>query len=116
MKYKYISTQSMNIRPAANVNNSAIGSLPANTAGLGDEVVILANGDKWLKILTGGNAVGWVAAVHLGKVYGTITEIVTDPNPQPVASFPDSFILTNNDPTHPDFGKRAEFGFVKVLK
>lgn len=110
MKYKYLSNQSMNIRPAANVNNSPIGSLPANTVGQGDELVVLTNGDKWLKILTGGNAVGWVAAIHNGKVYGTITENdVTQPT-DPVTTFPESFILTD-----PATGKRAEFAFVREL-
>ncbi len=118
MKYTYVSTlYNMSIRPSPNANNSAIGSLPKNTEGRGDELYLYPNGDKWLKILEGGTAVGWVAVVHLGKTYGELTETTTDPDPdpQPVAGFPDSFLLTNTDPKHPDFGKQAEFAFVKVL-
>lgn len=119
MKYEYVSTlYNMSIRKEPNVNNSAIGSLPKNVIGRGDEIYTTPTGDKWIKILEGGNAVGWVAVIHLGKVYGTITEVdnTPDPDPVPAAGFPDSFVLTNNDPNHPDYGKRAEFGFVKVLE
>ena len=118
MKYTYISNSyNMSIRPNPNANNSSIGALPKGTEGRGDEVYTYSNGDKWLKILEGGNAVGWVAVVHLGKVYGTLTEIAIDPDPDPtpVAGFPDSFIQINNDPKHPDYGKRAEYVFVRVL-
>lgn len=79
-------------------------------------------GDKWVKVVSvdGVNVTerGWMAYIHKGvAVCNNFVEIATNPNPdlQPVAGFPESFIQTNNDPTHPDFGKQAEYVFVRVL-
>lgn len=96
-KYKYVSTQNMNLRPAPNVNNSPIGSIPANTVGYGDELQTLTNGDKWLKVLQGGTVQGWVAVIHLGKVYGQLTEQLPDPDPNPTPTAPNSFTLINDE-------------------
>ena len=104
----------MSIRPAPNVNNSAIGTLPKSVKGLGNELYLYPNGDKWVKIEQGGSAIGWVAVIHAGKPYGTLTEIVTDPDPEPTPTaqiFPDTFILTD-----PATGKKAEFAFVRIVE
>jgi hypothetical protein len=90
-KYEYINTVGgMSIRPAPNTNNTAIGSLPVNTKGYGNELYLYSNGDKWVKIEQGGNAVGWVAVIHAGKPYGKLTELAPTeppPPPEPVQDF-----------------------------
>jgi hypothetical protein len=111
-KYEYVNVVgSMSIRPAPNTSNSAIGSLPINVKGFGNELYLYPNGDKWVKIEQGGSAVGWVAVIHAGKPYGTLTEIVTEPEPPipPSVQFPQSFTLT--DPS----GAKAEYVFVREL-
>ncbi len=111
MKYEYINTVgNMSIRPAPNTNNTPVGNLSVNVKAYGNELQVLSNGDKWLKIEQGGSAVGWVAVIHNGKPYGKLTEVVTNPEPtQPVQMFPNSFVLT--DPS----GAKAEYVFVRVL-
>ncbi len=112
MKYKYISNDyNMSIRPNPTTSNGAIGTLSRGTEGRGDDLTLYPNGDKWIKILEGGSAVGWVAVVHLGKVYGVLTEIgVEPPPPAPVEEFPQSFTLTNDST-----GNKAQYVFVKVI-
>lgn len=114
-KYEYINTiGNMSIRPAPNTNNTPVGSLPKNVTGYGNEVYLYPNGDKWVKIEQGGSAVGWVAVIHNGKPYGTLTEAVANPDPTPnppETVFPQSFILTD-----PATGKKAEFEFVRVVE
>lgn len=103
MKYSYKSAQSMNLRPNHGVDNSSIGTLGANVIGSGDELFIATVdsaiqkiGDKWLKVETGGSIVGWVAVIHLGKVYGTLTENVVVPPPADV-TYPAAISLTPLD-------------------
>lgn len=80
-------------------------------------------GDKWIRVVSVDGVElqerGWMAYIHKGvPVCNNFVKIETptdpDPDPQP-AGFPDSFIQTNNDPKHPDYGKRAEYVFVRVL-
>jgi hypothetical protein len=110
-KFKYRSTQyKMSIRSEPTTAANKIGQLNINVEGFGDEVKNLPNGDSWIKILSGGNAVGWVAVIHNGTIYGTIETIgVVTPPPVVTPTFPESFTLT--DPQ----GNRAEYIFVKVL-
>lgn len=119
--YKTTYAKGMNTRPTPSVNNA-----PNGTVAYGQEVVILETfsfvsdglnfkkNDLWARLE--GTPEKWVAVVHLGKVYGELfNEEAPPPDPQPVASFPQSFIQTNNDPKHPDYGKQAEYVFVRVL-
>ena len=114
MKYKYISNDyNMSIRPNPTTSNGAIGTLSRGTEGRGDDLTLYPNGDKWIKILEGGSAVGWVAVVHLGKVYGVLTEIGVEPpppDPEPKPIFPEWFTLT--DPS----GVKAEYQFVRIIE
>jgi hypothetical protein len=109
-KYKYLSTKyNMSIRSEPTTSAPKIGQLNLGVYGYGDEVKDLPGGDKWIKILTGGSAVGWVAVVHLGKVYGQIAVIGEEPPPPPVPTFPESFTLTDKN------GNKAEYQFVRLL-
>lgn len=112
-KYGYINTVgSMSVRPTPNTNNTPIGSLPVNTKAFGDEVTVLSNGDKWLKILetqTGQALVGYVAVIHQSKNYGVLTEIKPTPVPPTTPNFPEWFILT--DPQ----GNKARYEFVRII-
>lgn len=108
MNYTYKSTQSMNLRPTPSVENSSIGTLPANTMGSGNElffapsdvikngITLQKAGDGWLKVETGGSVIGWVAVIHLGKVYGALTDLVTTPPPVATA-YPVAISLTPLD-------------------
>jgi hypothetical protein len=81
MNYKYISTfYTMILRLDHNMNNDGIGFLPMNQPAYGDVVWVsgtggtnYAVGDKWLHILDPMDA--WVAVIHNGRVYGTLTDI-----------------------------------------
>lgn len=110
MRYEYMNTVgNMSIRPAPNTSNSPLGFLMRGVTGYGDEISELPNGDKWVKISAGGDAVGWVAVIHLGKPYGILIDTGgATPTPVPSA-VPDSFILTTPD------GARAEYNFVRML-
>jgi len=93
--YSYTSTQDMRIRPNHSVDNSPIGELSAYTKGYGNEVfiatqeiikngvVIQSVGDKWFYVTSGASAMGWVAVVHLGRVYGILIEEGNEPPPEP---------------------------------
>jgi hypothetical protein len=106
-KYKYISTQyNMSIRSDATTSADKIGQLDKGVYGYGDEVKDLPNGDKWIKVLTGGTAVGWVAVIHLGVVYGKI-ELIGDVTPPPVDPQP-SQVPAYFDLTTPD-GKTTRY-------
>lgn len=96
MKYKYVSTQyNMSILNDATTSAAKIGQLDKGVTGYGDEIITLANGDKWIKILTGGTAVGWVAVIHLGVVYGVVESVsVVVP---PASEIPAYFDLTTPD-------------------
>ena len=79
-------------------------------------------GDKWLHVTKrNGNsipAMGWTAITHKGvAVCKNLVEVGAPPvEPPVIVGFPQSFIQTNNDPNHPDYGKRAEYVFVRVLE
>jgi len=77
--------------------------------------------DKWVHV-THRNGVrlpesGWTALVHKGvPVCNNFKVVETTPPPiDPVVQFPQSYILTDNDPKSPKYGKRAEYIFVKEL-
>jgi hypothetical protein len=110
-KYEYVNVVgSMSIRPAPNTSNDPLGSLPVNVKGYGNELYLYPSGDKWVRIEQGGTAAGWVAVVHAGKPYGTLTEITVVPPVEPPASvFPQTFTLTD------EAGKSAEYAFVREL-
>ena len=98
------------------VTGSELFTAPAQLVNA-DGVVYQYVGDKWLKITYNG-VTGWMAYIHKGTpICNNFKEVVVTPptDPQPVAGFPDSFIQTNNDPKHPDYGKQAEYVFVRVL-
>lgn len=115
-KYEYINTVgNMSIRPAPNTNNTSIGTLTRNVKGYGNELTLLANGDKWVKIEQGGSAVGWVAVIHASKPYGVLTEITNPepplpPPPTEPMPFPSEFTLTNPD------GSKARYIFDRILE
>ena len=96
-KYKYVSSKyNMSIRKDPTTSAEKIGQLNINVEGFGDEVMSLPGGDSWIKILAGGSAVGWVAVVHLGNVYGVIEQIgvVVPPVDPPASAIPAYFDLT----------------------
>lgn len=99
----------MSIRPSANANNSPIGKLTSGAKGYGDELQTFANGDKWLLLVEGGTAKGWIAITYNGKDYCSLSEI---PQPAPTTElvFPKSFTLIDDET-----GKRAAYAFIKVL-
>ncbi len=79
-----------------------------------DGVEVKAN-DVWVKVTYNG-VTGWMAYIHKGQsICKNLVETTTPTDPAPIVGFPQSFIQTNNDPNHPDYGKRAEYVFVKVL-
>lgn len=85
-KYEYINViGNMSIRPAPNTSNTAVGNLPVNTKAFGNELHQYPNGDRWVKIEQGGSAVGWVAVIHGGKPYGTLSELIL---PEPTVPIP----------------------------
>jgi len=101
---------------------------PADTL-QGDEVwtcpidgVEARKNDKWLYV-THRNGVelgekGWTAIIHKGvPICDNVKEVTTTPpvNP-PVVEFPQSYILTDNDPKSPNYGKRAEYVFFRVIE
>jgi hypothetical protein len=92
---EYISPKNMNMRPTPNVNNSPIKSVPANTSVPVLETYEYSNGDKWAKV-TYQNVTGWIAVIHLGVVYGTLTE-TQPPTEPPPARIPDYFDLIAPD-------------------
>lgn len=96
MRYEYINTVgNMSIRPEPTTSNVPIGTLDRGVKGLGNEIRDLPNGDRWVKILEGGNAVGWVAVKHLGKPYGTLIDNGVPPTP-PVTEFPEEMTVIIN--------------------
>jgi hypothetical protein len=106
---EYISPKNMNMRPTPNVNNSPIKSVPANTSVPVLETYEYSNGDKWAKV-TYQNVTGWIAVIHLGVVYGTLTETQPPTEPPTAPAFPQSFTLTNPD------GNSAEYAFVRIIQ
>lgn len=101
-QYKYVSSKyNMSIRKEPTTSADKIGQLNINVAGFGDEIRSIGTGDSWIKIISGGSAVGWVAIVHLGTVYGTVEKIgeVIPPIDPPVTTpaIPEYFDLTSPD-------------------
>lgn len=113
MKYETTWLKGMNTRPDHNVNNSPNGVVPYGEVVEVTEIWIapfdginVKKNDKWAKLKS--NITQWVAVVHLGVVYGIVTnEDVSEP---PTTTFPESFVLT--DPS----GAQAEYVFVRIIK
>ena len=100
--YKTTNTAGMNTRPDHNVSNLPNGSVAYNVPTECTEVwtapadgTNVKAGDKWAKLNSG--LIKWVAVIHLGKVYGTIQDVVVTPPEPPVVTpvFPEYFILTD---------------------
>lgn len=115
--YKTINTAGMNTRPDHNVLNAANGSVAYNVPTECTEIwtapadgSYVKAGDKWAKLNSG--IIKWVAIIHLGKVYGNVTEVTPPPvdPPAPAPVFPDSFVMTE-----PKSGAKAEYVFVRIL-
>ena len=118
------------VRDQSNTLGNILTQVNANVVVTGTEVFIAPRelrkadgtlyqmvGDKWLKISYNGYT-GWMAFTHLGRpVCKNWVEITDTPptDPPPSVGFPQSYILTNDDPTHPEYGKRAEYQFVRVI-
>ena len=116
LRYKANVTVNIRSTPAVTSTND-IGDIPAGTEFVGSDLVVGLNGVKYVDLISVGgiNKDGYVstqANITLLEDTGTTPP---DPTPQPVPSFPQSFIQTNNDPKHPDYGKQAEYVFVRVL-
>lgn len=113
------------IRQDHNTSAAILTSVNANVTVTGTEKwtapadgVEVKAGDVWVKVSYNG-VTGWMAHVHKGQpICNNFKEVGTTPpvDPAPVVGFPQSFIQTNNDPNHPDYGKRAEYVFVKVIE
>ena len=73
-------------------------------------------GDVWVKVSYNG-VTGWMAYIHKGQpICRDLVEVGTPPVDPPItAEFPQSCIWTDNDPKSPNYGKRAEYVFSKVL-
>lgn len=103
MKYKTTWAKGMNTRPQPNVSNSPNGAVPYNTEVEGAELwtasadgANVRKGDKWMRLVS--SIVQWVAVVHMGTVYGVVTETTPEPTPEPepvLGQFPDYFDLTD---------------------
>ena len=83
MRYSAKPSTAMSLRLDHNTWSGKIGSIPVNSTVQGEEVWIAAQtsataaiGDKWLrvKMIDGIPADGWVAIIHLGHVYCTLTD------------------------------------------
>ena len=116
-RYKTTWTKGMNTRPQPNVNNNPNGTVAYNVTVDGVEVwtapadgVNVRKNDMWMRL--DDPIVKWVAIIHMGVVYGILTETTVDPEPTPdtVPAFPQSFTLTNPD------GSKAEYVFVRVIE
>lgn len=118
--YRTTWTKGMNTRPLPNVNNSpngtvAYGAPPVKVLEVFNVTVATATakiGDQWVRI---SDAPQWVAVKHMGVVYGVLENDTPPTDPPPSVGFPQSYILTNDDPAHPEYGKRAEYQFVRVV-
>jgi len=116
LRYKALKTINIRRTPAVidGVNSNDIGDILANTEFLGSALVDGANGVKYIELVSVGGVdktgfVSTLAAIQFIEDTGTT-------NPPPVTvGFPQSYILTDNDPKSPNYGKRAEYTFSKVL-
>jgi len=121
MKYTLTLPQSRSIRGNHTVDpkfqGSTIATLTVNTTAGGDEVWECTQngeylnskiGDKWLHIVTPTD--GWVAVIHAGVVQCKLVENTNQP-----VTFPQKCVWQNVDETHPDFGKKAEYGFIREI-
>lgn len=113
MNYEYTTTwaKGMNTRPQPNVNNSPNGAVGYGQLVNGVEIwtapadgVNVRKNDTWLRL--DDPVTKWVAVVHMGVVYGVVTE---GNNTEP-PKFPESFKLVY--PT----GESAEYQFVRVIE
>jgi hypothetical protein len=83
MRYSITSAFAMSLRSGHTVSAGKIGTLEQGKVAQGDELWIAAQttstasaGDKWLRVkdLAGQPVDGWIAVIHLGKVYCTLTD------------------------------------------
>jgi len=87
-KYKIVPKQNMSVRPTPSTSNSTIGQLSTNAAGYGNTIQDFPDGSKWLlveagAVYNGQPVVGWVAIIHGGKIYCTLTVLGEVPPPPP---------------------------------
>ena len=87
-KYKIVPKKNMSARPAPGTSNTAIGQLSVGVAGYGNTLQEFPDGSKWLFVEAGavynGKPVqGWVAIIHNGEEYCTLTTIGEVPPPPP---------------------------------
>jgi hypothetical protein len=113
---KYKANVTVNIRSTTSAVGSTniIGTIPAGTEFIGSGLVTAPDGVKWVDLVSAGgiNKDGYIST----KANITLLEDTeTNPDPAPVAQFPQSYILTDHDPKSPNFGKWAEYTFSKVL-
>ena len=90
MRYSIISPTTMSIRSGHTTSDAKIGTLSANVPAEGEELWIATTGtstcyvgDQWLHILKmGGQPIdGWVAVIHMGYKYCTLTDNGVTPPP-----------------------------------
>lgn len=124
MRYKMTTINSgTRVRQDHNVYASVLTSVNANVTVQGDELWTapadgneVKRGDGWVKVTVNG-VTGWMAHIHKGVAICKDFVVINTTPSEPVGNtFPVSFTLTNSDPQHPDYGKKAEYEFVKVLE
>lgn len=85
MAYEFTSTKTRSIRKGPEVvSDDYVGSLPAGTIGVGDELFVYdadkgtsLKGDKWLHLLS--PKVGWTAVIHRGLTQGDLVDTSVPP-------------------------------------
>ncbi len=121
-KMTTIDSKGTRIRQDHNTSAAVLTSVNANVTVTGTEKwtapadgVEVKAGDVWVKVSYNG-VTGWMAYIHKGQpICKNLVETTPPVDPAPVVGFPQSYILTDNDPKSPNYGKRAEYVFVKVL-
>jgi hypothetical protein len=90
MRYTITSGFAMSLRSGHTVSAGKIGTLEQGKSAKGDELWIAAQttssaqaGDKWLHVkdLNGQAVDGWIAVIHLGKVYCNLVDNGGAPQP-----------------------------------
>lgn len=114
---KYRANVTVNIRSTPAVTNTNdIGDVPAGTEFIGSALVTGNDGVQYVDLISVGgiNKDGYVST----KANITLLENTGTPpvDPPVTVEFPQSCIWTDNDPKSPNYGKRAEYMFVRVLE
>ena len=110
LRYKANVTVNIRSTPAVTSTND-IGDIPAGTEFICEDYMVTGvDGNKYVSLISVGgfNKSGYVSTKANITLLGNTTTPPTDP--QPVPTFPESFILEN-----PKTGERAEYVFVRVL-